>query len=402
MGSLTRRNLLSLGGRLGVGLGAVGALRAAVKPVRITDVDLFRIDIPVGKAEAAAGVMHAYEVVKVTTDAGVSGYSFAGPGVKALPAVKEVLIGKDLFNIDSHLREGLGKWGGVEHAVWDAIGRIAGQPIYKLLGGAKDRVTAYLTCVWPGPADQEQVPFADQVKMAVKIKNAGFKGMKIRVWRPNPMDDVEVCRLIKEATGRDFKLMFDRTAHAPVEMSGQKLWDFETGLKVARGLQKAGAYWLEEPFAREDYLTPARLASTVDILITGGEGYSTLEPYRQCLLHKTYDVLQPDGRNAGGIFRCRQVGILAESFHVPCILHGTMGLMLAGWLQATLAIGSPLQEVALVTPPLLPEEQWAPGLKVLKSPQMFHFDDGDLLAPTLPGIGLDVDEDALSRYRLRT
>jgi len=262
-------------------------------------------------------------------------------------------------------------------------------------------VTAYLTCVWPGPADQQQVPFADQVSMAAKIKKAGFKGMKIRVWRPNPMDDVEVCRLIKEITGADFKLMFDRTADAPVAMSGQQVWDLETGLKVARALQKAGAYWLEEPFARDDYETPAKLASMVDILITGGEAYSILEPFRQCLLHKTYDVLQPDGRNAGGIFRCRQVGILAESFHVPCILHGTMGLMLAGWLQATLAIGSPLQEVALITPPLLPEEQWAPGLKVLKSKHMFRFENGDLVAPPYPGIGLDVDEDALSRYRVK-
>lgn len=391
--NLSRRSLL--GGLFG------GALHAAVKPVRIVDVDLFRIDIPVTPAEAAAGLMHRYDVAKVVTDAGVTGYSFAGAPPQMLPAVKEVLVGKDLFNVDGHLREGLGKWGGVEHAVWDAIGKIAGQPACKLLGAPNDRVTAYLTCVWPGPADQQQIPYADQVKMAVKIKSAGFKGMKIRAWRPSPMDDVEVCRLIKEATGKEFKLMFDRTAHMPVPMSGQQVWDFETGLKVARGLQKAGAYWLEEPFARDDYAGPAKLASMVDILITGGEAYTSLEPYRQCLLHKTYDILQPDGRGSGGIFRCRQVGVMAESFHVPCILHGTMGLMLAGWLQATLAIGSPLQEVALITPPLLPEEQWAPGLKVLKSKQMFQFDNGDLVMPPHPGIGLDVDEDALARYRVK-
>ncbi len=391
MPNLTRRGLFGLC----AGSAAVQALGAVVKPVRITDVDLFRINIPVSDAEAAAGLMHQYDVAKIVTDAGVSGYSFAGAPARMLPAVKEVLVGKDLFNVDMQLREGLGNWGGVEHAVWDAIGKISGQPVCKLLGAPKDRVTAYLTCVWRGPSDQQQVPYRDQVEMAVK-----FKGMKIRVWRPNPMDDVEVCRLIKQATGKDFKLMFDRTAHAPIT-AGQRVWDFETGLKVAKGLQKAGAYWLEEPFAREDYDTPAKLASMVDILITGGEGYSSLEPYRQCLLHKTYDILQPDGRNSGGIFRCRQVGILAASFHVPCILHGTMGLMLAGWLQATLAIGSPLQEVALITPPLLPEEQWAPGLKVLKSKHMFQFDNGDLVAPPYPGIGLDVDEDALARYRVK-
>jgi L-alanine-DL-glutamate epimerase-like enolase superfamily enzyme len=236
--------------------------------------------------------------------------------------------------------------------------------------------------------------------MAVKIKNAGFTGMKIRAWRPNPMNDVEVCRLIKEATGPDFHLMFDRTAEMPVGMSGQQVWDFETGLKVARGLEKAGAYWLEEPFARSDYETPAKLASMVDILITGGEAYSSLEPYRQCLMHRTYDILQPDGRTAGGIFRCRQVAILAESFHVPTILHGSLSLPVAGWLQATLAIGAPWQELALITPPLLPEEQWSPGLKLLKSKRMFTIEKGSLVAPPYPGIGLDVDEDALVKYRV--
>jgi D-galactarolactone cycloisomerase len=397
MRDLTRRSMLGVT----AGFGTLSAVRAAVKPVKITDVDLFAINIPVSAHESAAGFMNRYLVAKVMTDAGVTGYSFAGAPPQALGAVKEVLVGKDLFNVDSQLREGLWRWGGVEHAVWDAIGKIAGQPVYKLLGGAKDRVTPYLTCVWPGPADQQQVPYQAQVDMAVKIKDAGFKGMKIRVWRPDPMSDVEVCRLIKEATGNDFHLMFDRTADAPVSASGQQVWDLQTGLKVARGLQKAGAYWLEEPFLRSDYEAPAKLASMVDILITGGEAYSVLEPYRQCLLHRTYDILQPDGRQCGGIFRARQVGILAESFHVPVILHGTMSLLLAGWLQATLAIGSPWQEIALITPPLLPEEQWSPGLKVLKSKQMFVFDQGDLLAPAYPGIGLDVDEEAVERYSVK-
>ncbi|MEO8127541.1 MAG: enolase C-terminal domain-like protein [Bryobacteraceae bacterium] len=393
----TRREVLFAG----TAIGAVQAVRAAVKPVRITDVDLFEIDIPVTAAEAEAGLQHRFGVAKVMTDAGVTGYSFAGAPRRALGEVKQLLVGKDLFNVDTQVHDGLGRWGGVEHAVWDAIGKIANQPVYKLLGGARDRVTAYLTCVWKGPADQQQVPFQQQVDMAVRIEKAGFKGMKIRAWRPNPMDDVRVCEEIRAAVGKDFKIMFDRTAHMPVNMAGQKLWDFETGLKVARGLQSAGAYWLEEPFARDDYEGPARLARSVDIAITGGEGYSSLEPYRQCLLHKTYDILQPDGRGAGGIYMCRKVGILAGSFHVPCILHGSMALPLAGWLQATLAIGSPLQEVALISPPLLPAEQWSPGLKVLKSKTMFDFENGDFLAPPYPGIGLDIDEEAIEKYRVK-
>jgi D-galactarolactone cycloisomerase len=397
MPELTRRDLI----RSSAALMAVEALHAAVKPIRITDVDLFEINIPVTKAEAEAWVDHSFTVAKIVTDARITGYSFAGPSPEVLKEVRQILVGRDLFNVEQHLKEGLHRWGGVEHAVWDAIGKIAGQPVYKLLGGTRDRVKAYLTCVWRGNSDQSHVSYEQQAEMATKIQKAGFKGMKIRVWRPNPLDDAQACREIRAAVTKDFTLMFDRTAEAPVTMAGQKVWDYETGLKVARALQKNGAYWLEEPFARDDYECPAKLAREVDILITGGEGYTSIEPYRQCLLHQTYDILQPDGRNAGGIFICRKVAILAEPFHVPCILHGTMALSLAGWLQATLANGAEWQELALITPPLLPEEQWAPGLKVLKSKKMFTVENGELLAPLYPGIGLDIDEEALSKYRVK-
>lgn len=375
------------------------SLRAEVKPVRITGVDVYGIRIPVSKDEAAAGVNHQFTVCEIATDAGVRGYSFAGPPVRDLPAIRQMLVGGDLFAIETHLKHGLAKWGGVEHALWDAIGRIANQPVYRLLGGNATKVKAYLTCVWPGNTDQSQVTYQQQADMAVRIQKAGFKGMKIRAWRPNPLDDALACMEIRAATGPNFDIMFDRTAHAP-EVAGQRVWDYETGLKVARALQKQGALWLEEPYARDDYAGPAKLASAVDILITGGEGYQGIDAYHQCLRHRTYDILQPDGRGAGGIFTCRKVAFLAEAEHVPVILHGTMALMLAGWLQATFAIGSEWQEVAILTPPLLPEQQWAPCLKVLRTPYVFRIEDGYILAPEHPGIGLDVNSDALKEYRI--
>jgi len=381
-------------------MATVSALAAAVKPVRITGVEVFNVVVPVSQTEAEAGLSYRYAVVRIGTDANVRGYSFAGPPPAALGEIRGVLVGQDLFAMEHHVRRRLTRWGGVEHAVWDAIGKITGQPVHRLLGSSRDRVTAYLTCVWRGNPDQSHVPYREQAQMAVRIRKAGFKGMKIRAWRPNPLDDVDACREIRAAVGPDFAIMFDRTAHAPVAMAGQKVWDYETGLKVAQGLEKAGAYWLEEPYARDDYESPARLALAVDLPITGGEGYNAIEPYRQCLLHRAYDILQPDGRGAGGILQCLKVGILSEAFRVPCILHGTMSLLLAGWLQATFAVGASWQEVALLSPPLLPEEQWAPGLKLLKSKQMYVIENGDILAPTYPGIGLDVDEEAVERYRV--
>jgi D-galactarolactone cycloisomerase len=402
MGHVTRREIL--GGAmaaLAASLAPLRMLAGAAKPVKIRGVDIFPIAIPVAPAEREAGFDHNFTVVRVETDAGVRGYSFAGPRPEgALAEVRALLDGQDLFAVERHLRQGLLRWGGVEHAVWDAIGKVAGQPVSKLLGGTADRVRAYVTCVWKGNPDQSHVAYKDQAVMAGRLKKAGFHGMKIRAWRPSPMDDVAACCAIKDEVGPDFAVMFDRTADRPRDV-GQGVWDYETGRKVARGLQDAGAAWLEEPFARDDYASPARLAAEMEMPITGGEGYVGLDGFRECATHGTYDILQPEGSGCGGILTCLKVAALAQAFHLPCILHGTMSLRLAGWLQATLAIGSPWQELALVTPPLLPEEQWSPGLKILRSPKVFTIQDGMILAPENPGLGLDVDEEAIARFRAR-
>ncbi len=382
-------------------LSPVRALAAAVNPVRIRDVELFPIEIPASPAEVDAGVYNRFVVVKVVTDTGVTGYAFEGPGTDNFPAIRQLLVGKELFAIENHLRNGLMRWGSVEHALWDAIGKIGNQPVYRLLGGGpKASVKTYLTCVWSTYLQPDSVSYDQQADMALKVKRAGFKGMKIQAWRPHPMHNVEAVATIRAAVGPDFAIMVDRTAHAPGQV-GQQVWDFKTGLQVARSLEKLGVFWLEEPFARDDYQSPARLAEMVSMPITGGEGYVGMQPFQQCLVNRTYDILQPDARHAGGILTTRKIAILAEAYHVPCILHGSIALPLAGWLQASFAIGAEWQEIVSVRPPSLPQQLWAPGLKVLKSKEMFTIQNGAILAPEYPGLGLDVDEDALERFRTR-
>ncbi len=384
--------------------------------VRIKEVDLFAIAIPAPPKDVEMGAINNYMVAKVVTDVGVRGYAL-GEYIAARPeigrsewgysfdlpspdyvkgVIRPALVGKDLFALEDHLKAGLAEWGGLEHAIWDAIGKIAGQPVYRLLGGSKTSIRVYLTCVWKGKEDQSHVSYQEQAEMALKIKKAGFQGMKIRAWRPNPKDDVEACREIRGVVGPDFAIMFDRTAH----ISGS-VWDYNTALNMARALEKHQAYWLEEPFARTDFFSPARLARDVDIPITGGEAYQGLDAFRECLVHESYDILQPDGVIAGGIFMVRKIASMAEGFHKPVVMHGTMGLSLAGWLQANAAIGGEWQELALIQPPLLPEDQWSPALKVLNSKSVFLVRQGEIQVPQGPGLGLDINEEALERHRVR-
>ena len=407
---MTRREILTYGGfgasaGLASLLAPVKAIGADVKPIRIKNVETFNIEIPATPTEVESGVMNRTAVVRIETESGVRGYSFGaagGGGGRVGPApgfavIREALIGADLFAMEQHLKRGLINWGGVEEALWDSIGKVANQPVYRLLGGSISSIPVYITAVWRGNMDQSQVPIKDQAVYARRLKDAGFNGFKMRIFRPNFMDDVESCAGIIAACGPApaFKVMVDRTAH----LSG-KVWDYATGLAAAKALQQVGVYWLEEPFARDDFEGPARLAREMDILITGGEGFRGLDAYRECLMHDTYDIIQPDLRTVGGLLTMRKVAALCEAYHKPCIGHGAFGLAVAGRIQAHAAWGAPLEELALATPPLLPQEQWAPALKILKSKELYTFKNGEIQVPQGPGLGLDINEEALLSYKV--
>ena len=312
--------------------------------------------------------------------------------------MRDLLIGADLFAIEQHLRRGLIYQAALEEALWDTIGKVAGQPVFRLLGGSQTSTPVYVTAVWPGPADQSQVPIKDQAVYARRLKDAGFNGFKMRIFRPNFMDDVESCAGIIAECGPApaFKVMVDRTAHSP-----GWVWDYPTGLAASKALQKVGVYWLEEPFARDDFDGPARLCHEMaPFIITGGEGWKGLDPFREGLLHDTYDVFQPDLNTCGGLFMLRKIAALCEAFHKPCIGHGSFGLNVAGRIQAHAAWGAPLEELALARPPLLPQEQWAPALKILNQKDLYTFHNGEVQVPQGPGLGLALNEEAIEHFKV--
>jgi L-alanine-DL-glutamate epimerase-like enolase superfamily enzyme len=158
-------------------------------------------------------------------------------------------------------------------------------------------------------------------------------------------------------------------------------------------------YWLEEPFDRNDFEGPARLAREVDILITGGEGYRGLAAYRECLTHGTYDILQPDCNGVGGILTMRKVGALCQAWGIPICPHASSGLGMAGRVQCDAAMGSMYREIGVLSPPQLPNDRVDPVMPILNSAP-FVFKDGELLVPQGPGLGLDLNEEAINRFKV--
>src|SRR6185295_9716920 len=222
------------------------------KRILIRNIETFDIQVPqptnAPAIETFGGETRGrINVTRVETESGMRGYSFLGSAPDMVTEARKVLIGQDLFAVEQHLKRGLLSWTGVEEAIWDAIGRVANQPVSRLLGGAKlNTVPVYCTYVWPGGADQSQIPPKDQSKQALLLRKAGFKAMKIRIFRPNYMQDVEACSEILAVGGDGFRVMVDRTATQP------GLWNYPQGLAAALALQKAGVFWLEEPFDRND------------------------------------------------------------------------------------------------------------------------------------------------------
>ncbi|MBM3784831.1 MAG: mandelate racemase/muconate lactonizing enzyme family protein [Acidobacteria bacterium] len=390
--------------RRGFLAGALGAACATAAPVKITGVETFAVRVPDGGSPDPLRV-YRYPVTRVHTDAGITGTSFIGIDPTLLESwVKPALLGQDLFAIDRHMKRlqmnsGESRtqgWSGVEHAMWDCVGRLAGRPVAELLGKAKDRLRIYRTTVFPGKQDQSDVPYERQAEFAKRLQSNGYTAIKIRAWRPRPMDDVDATGVIRAAVGPSFKIMLDRTAVRP-----GWVWDYPTALQVARGLEKHNAYWLEEPFDGMDLQGPARLAAETDILITGGELGRTLFEFAAFLHNKTYDIVQPDTRICGGIWAAKKISTLAASFGVPCVQHGTGGFALAGYIQAGCAMTNCEWQEMIGAGPNLPTEEWEPGLVLLEDKKAWRVENGYVLLPKAPGLGLRVSEAALKEYRIR-
>jgi D-galactarolactone cycloisomerase len=165
-------------------------------------------------------------------------------------------------------------------------------------------------------------------------------------------------------------------------------------------LEAIDATWLEEPFAREDLASYRRLKDEVNLPITGGEFSTEFSIFRDYLVHRAVDIIQPDVFISGGIWPTKKVAVLAEAFDVPCILHGTNGPDLAASLQVASTIPScRMMEFALLFPPLTLEQMYEPLLRILKQSELYTFKNGNIELSQAPGLGVALDEEAIEQLR---
>jgi L-alanine-DL-glutamate epimerase-like enolase superfamily enzyme len=333
--------------------------------------------------------------VEIHTDQGLVGI---GPamGPELLAAVKEQLIGKDPFDTEQHMARlryyasGTSYRGSasVDIALWDLIGKACNQPLYKLWGGAREKVPAYASMI------QLSTP-EERARLASDLLSQGWKAIKLRLHHPSLREDVRTVEAVRKAVGDKMEIMTDANqAQSSGNWQPGVLWDFRRAVETARELQQMNCYWLEEPLPRYAFDRLAELNQLVELPIAGGENNRGIHEFLQMLRDGVYDILQPESLVTEGITALRKIGVLAEAFGKRVVPHhggGNLGTLahlhlVASWPHA------PYLEL-LNDPPI---GSYRHGFSILQDPPLVDT-EGHLDLPQRPGLGVEINRDLIDR-----
>ena len=394
---MKRRNFIA--GAAAPWLAAQAGAAAPPSPgrIRVTDVRLvpLRTVRQVGSIEPAwalggsmSFVIGGGAFLEIHTDQGLVGIGHP-PSAKAIPIIKEYLIGKDPFDAERHFpalsqATSYRDAAFVDIALWDLIGKCCGKPLYKLWGGGKDKVRAYASMVLLSNPEE-------RAAMAVRLQGEGWKGVKLRFHFPTMKEDLRVFEAVRKAAGAGLDLMVDANQSFPVRMGIE--WDFYRALETARALQAMKCYWLEEPLKRDDYDGQARLCSTVDLPIAGGEVHHDFGIFARLIREKVFDILNPEGAELG-LAGLRKVASTAAVFGIPVAPHN--GLMRIGTVAHlhVIASSSNADYIELIHDP--PIGSYLHNFAIFRSPPTVDT-DGYMAVPQGPGLGVEINPEMIDR-----
>jgi L-alanine-DL-glutamate epimerase-like enolase superfamily enzyme len=266
---------------------------------------------------------------------------------------------------------------GVDIALWDILGRSLEVPLWRLMGGRyRDRVPAYASGGW--------APVGSIGKQMLQYVERGYRAVKMRVGLQDASVDDSAARVAeaRETLGPGIGIMVD--AHGT--------WSVREAQRFARKVEAYDLAWLEEPVSPDNLAGQAEVRRSTDIPIAAGESEQTRFAFREMLEARAVDVLQPDPAIAGGLTETRTIAALAASQGLTVAPHlwGSAILFATGLHLCVSTPCATLLEYSRGHNPLLNdlvEEEIA-------------FEDGHLLAPTAPGLGLTLRRDFVERVRV--
>ncbi|ELY97721.1 mandelate racemase/muconate lactonizing enzyme family protein [Natrialba aegyptia] len=341
-------------------------------------------------------------VVRLETDDGTVGWGEAfAPGPIATATIEELfaddVLGMDPFTVESLADRSYTDpyhFGGdvfvqsavsaIDVACWDIIGKSVGRPIHRLLGGTQcSELTPYASTMYFTEADR---PIEEPIREAVV---EGFTAAKIKIGS-GLADDIERVRTAREILGPDADLM--------VDMNGN--YRPHQALESARAIAEYDVTWIEEPVPPENRSGYRELRSKIDTPIAAGEAHYGRFAFKELIDDRTVDIIQPNLGRCGGLSEARLIAGMASTGNVavrPHIWNSAVGMAAA--IQFAASISSYPHTRHVPEPMLIEFDRSENPLRsdLLETP--FDPAGGTITVPQSPGLGIDIDEAALERYR---
>lgn len=342
-------------------------------------------------------------LVEIETDAGVTGWGECyGPARMTAAVVDNItpwLIGEDPLRnevlwqtiyarLRDHGQKGVVIQGlsGIDIALWDIKGKHFGVPVHRLLGGdARKAVQAYATGLYRRKSGDPRDYLCEE---AAGYTAEGFRAVKLKVGF-GIAEDAAVTRAVREAIGPDVALMVDAN-HA---------YDAVAAIRLGRLIEPCDIAWFEEPVPPEDVAGYRAVRAALSIPIAGGECEFTRFGFRDLFAAHALDIAQPDTCAAGGITECKKIADMSEAFGIRYNPHvwGT-GIALAASLQLLAVLPSHTPTSLAPIEPMLESDRTEHPIRqaILKEP--IEHVKGTVRVPDGPGLGIEIDRRALTRF----
>lgn len=345
-------------------------------------------------------------LVRVHTDDGLEGiatmeapFGILNILIETMEYAKTMIVGESIFNIEKIIlklrnvaRIATRPWV-IENALWDLIGKASNQPVYKILGAARNRVKVY--AAWGEIRSNEQ-----RKEDAIRLVEEGFKAVKLRFSHETMKEDIAIVEAVRDAVGDKLDIMVDANQGTAIERTDGKIppvWTYERARDTAREMEKLECAWLEEPLHRYNYEGLARLTSEVDIPIAGGEINSGIHEFKIMMDKKCYSIIQPNCTMSAGISQIRKIAAIADSYGCLCNPHAWipgLGVMQSAHLVASIPNFSHLEYP--YDPPVLVPKVFQGIIKEYYEVE----EDGYITLPNKPGFGFELDEAKIKKYSI--
>ena len=368
--------------------------------MKITGIAIERLRLPLAPPFHAAWdpdprVRFDATLVRVATDEGLTGIG-SGDTMGGFEEFEHLFIGTDPLALARHARTletisfHAGRYWPLEAALWDLAGQALGVPVATLLGGACEQVAAYASLGELRLPEQR----ADDARA---LMQEGFRAVKVRIARDRIADGIAVVAAIRDAAGDGLEILVDLNQWW--RMAG----DIGAGLgpqdarRVIDRLAEHGVLWVEEPLAGADLEGMRMLRQGTGVRVAGGEMARTFDELRLALEHDALDVYQPDVVLALGICGARTLAELALRRNRWFTPHTwTNGIGLLANLHVCCGVGGgPFLEFPYDPP------GWTPQRRDFMLTAPLRIDaEGFLAVPDAPGMGIELDEDAVAHYRV--